>query len=494
MMFALLFAHPGYAAAPSPTSREGVCLRNVAAVAEAEAAGDPVDARKALGPCGSMPEARLQLCLSVILHGARALADQCPGSLADAPVWAAEAHVAAGARALHEGDAKGAREHFDAAVSADPDQPRARVGLILTGTGTTAKAQAKLLAAHPGDVRGPADLVLNDPLRAEIRLVDALINRLDPACVDCQGRLAYLLAQWVERHHGPLDDRSWRRAVSALRVVLAAEPGDFDSRLTLGDSLNMLADYKAVADVYEAGLRLKPDWTEGASNAAQAWLWLRHPEIALPLLDRVVQQTPGDAMAWYRLGLARRALGRKDAADALRKAVNDPRTENDARLALGQVLLDAGDAAGAAEQLEKVVVAAPDRAPAHFGLSRAMRLKGDAAGADAAMAAFRGALERTQAKNRVDEADANRAHSFAATLDLLAAGNVDEAAREIGLASPADRRHAFYGLAHGAVVARQKHDPSAVDVDAIVRLCGEAQAQAQAKAPTPAAAPEGPPQ
>lgn len=117
---------------------------------------------------------------------------------------------------------------------------------------------------------------------------------------------------------------------------LGLDPGSFDDRVKLGDqAFNEKRIYGAVVE-YRAALNIKPDPDIGAKLAAalkedfspiagavpnsdpQKAAKIKEIETLLdaqkwsdasPLLDAMVKQHPGDAVAWYNLGICRQAAG-----------------------------------------------------------------------------------------------------------------------------------------------------------------------------------------
>jgi tetratricopeptide (TPR) repeat protein len=117
---------------------------------------------------------------------------------------------------------------------------------------------------------------------------------------------------------------------------LGLDPASFEDRVKLGDqAFNEKRIYGAVVE-YRAALNIKPDADVGARLAAalkedfspntaavpnsdpqkaakikeiEALLDAQKWSEASPLLDAMVKQHPGDAIAWYNLGICRQAAG-----------------------------------------------------------------------------------------------------------------------------------------------------------------------------------------
>jgi tetratricopeptide (TPR) repeat protein len=92
----------------------------------------------------------------------------------------------------------------------------------------------------------------------------------------------------------------------------------------------------------------------------------------LALFRATVRRSPMAARAWLNLGVAEEAAGGRDAAlAAYRRAVAIKPDQPDARHRLGRALLERGDSAGAAVELEAALRAAPVPSGAWLDLGRA---------------------------------------------------------------------------------------------------------------------------
>lgn len=215
---------------------------------------------------------------------------------------------------------------------------------------------------------------------------------------------------------------------NAFRRALELAP---DNALVLVNYATMLRK----AGRLDAALMMFLRATEAAPDLAKAWielgltaLQLRKYDQAQAALARVVALQPDSALAWHAMGNAQRAQGDIEAAaDAFRKAVALRPSYATAWANLGAVLrllgrteealgcfehagksgyasaeladtiagtlLDSGRADEALARARNLVNAYPDFAPGHLTLAHILWEYGDTADADAAIKAFRSAVQ-----------------------------------------------------------------------------------------------------
>ena len=153
-------------------------------------------------------------------------------------------------------------------------------------------------------------------------------------------------------HQGDFD-----RAIAALKAAVAAEPRLVDAHIALGSVFKAKRQLPEAVDALRRAIALQPDsWSARAALAT------------------VLQQAgEKDAAA-------------QEAAEAERRRLRGALEREAAALtAVGIARLDAGDAAGAAEQFRRAIVRVDTYAPAHYQLGRALQRQGQD---EAARAAF----------------------------------------------------------------------------------------------------------
>ena len=138
------------------------------------------------------------------------------------------------------------------------------------------------------------------------------------------------------------------------------------------------------------------------------------PDRALEEFKKELKQSPGHS--WSMLQLAFEYIKRSD-WDAARpwaqQAVDTAPQDFAGRRALGQVLFELGDTAGAIEQLERGVALAPDSPSLRFVLARAYQKAGRSADADREREEFR----KLQQANRSQQYGANAVGGIVDTPD-----------------------------------------------------------------------------
>ena len=147
-----------------------------------------------------------------------------------------------------------------------------------------------------------------------------------------------------------------RRAEELVSGVLAADPNSYDAHRVKAQILRAQKHYDEAIVEYETAIALFPMATDARSNLARAKILIGEPAEAIPLLEEALRISPRDpyiGFMHYRLGLANLLLGNTD--EAIR-------------------------------WYEKAVLTYNDPADAYAELAAALSLKGEKAGAQAALA------------------------------------------------------------------------------------------------------------
>ena len=287
------------------------------------------------------------------LAAAALLAAACattPAAPASAPEVRAEARAALAKGALEmDKRPKEARASLERARTLDPSLHEAAYDLALLDEreGALDRAAAgdrPVREAKPGLVPARQNLAALEARRGLAQAAAALYEDL---AGDRQGDAALLSA--LALLHRASGDRE--RALDAARRALRADPASAKALAAAGLALAAAAD----ADLAELVLARAPE--------ASA----RAPQILLARgVAAVKRGRYEDALALFR------AAGERD------------RRWPAPRLHAARLLLDAGDADGAAAEARAVIAARPEHAGAHVALGIALRVKRDLAGAEAA--------------------------------------------------------------------------------------------------------------
>ena len=106
-------------------------------------------------------------------------------------------------------------------------------------------------------------------------------------------------------------------AIAEFRAAVKTDPKEPNVHFGLGYLLWTQRQYPEAAQEFQAELANDPNHAQATAYLADAELQLNHPELALPLLEKVAKSDPGLALAHLDLGILYAAGGRQ--ADALRE-------------------------------------------------------------------------------------------------------------------------------------------------------------------------------
>ena len=106
-------------------------------------------------------------------------------------------------------------------------------------------------------------------------------------------------------------------AIAEFRAALKANPKEPNVHFGLGYLLWTQRQYLEAAQEFQAELANDPNHAQATAYLADADMQLNHPELALPLLEKVAKSDPGLALAHLDLGILYTDGGRQ--ADALRE-------------------------------------------------------------------------------------------------------------------------------------------------------------------------------
>jgi Tfp pilus assembly protein PilF len=160
--------------------------------------------------------------------------------------------VQRGYTALIAGDLAGARQHYEAALRADPNNRDALLGRAALAVrerrdGDAYDAYARLLALNPRDADALAGIVAlrpGDGDEAEIRLKGALRSNPDAAPVH------FALGNLYARQ------RRWQEAQQAYFRAWTAAPGNADYAFNLAIGLDRLNQGRLAREYYQRALAL----------------------------------------------------------------------------------------------------------------------------------------------------------------------------------------------------------------------------------------------
>jgi len=249
---------------------------------------------------------------------------------------------------IAEKNAAGARPIFERAVTVEPKNPRARLGLAETlgEFGDLEGALASLDQARSLEVRHPGLEVYRATVLSRLgrpgEAVEVLERVLEssPDAPEAQ-RLLGLLAYSLNRDS---------QAAEALTRVLARSPADTEARVTLGKISFRRADYESARLTFERVL-------EDDEANEQAHFYLGEIESASQRFEQAAYhyQKAGSAEARMGLAAALLKLGRYDEAEqALEEALaggTEPRARAETFYLLGSLRNERGDDLGSVAAL-----------------------------------------------------------------------------------------------------------------------------------------------
>jgi Flp pilus assembly protein TadD len=201
---------------------------------------------------------------------------------------------------------------------------------------------------------------------------------MDPACARCHYNLGAALMR--KRR----DEAGLRASEEHLRRAVALSPDHAEAYLNLGTVSLMRRHYADAESALRAYIRLRPAAPTGPERLAVLYLVQGRTDEAVPLLRRARGTSQSDEPVRRSSPTPSTEAARGDLAEAV-QLLDDSETLR----YLGQALLEQGLAADAIVPLRRAVALDPTAAAARFWLAQAYRGAGEAARADAEMAALR---------------------------------------------------------------------------------------------------------
>lgn len=287
------------------------------------------------------------------------------------------ANLFAGLSELDLGEPKSALPYLEKARNLDHSRPapylalgKACMALADYQRANEAYKQAAALDSHSAEAWYGVGVT-------DRRLAEAILNRAARS-----GRMKDDAATQQAR---PLLDA----ALEALNRAIQLDPDSARSHLLMAESLSDSGKLVEAVAEYHAALKLDPHLDAACLGLASTYWKQRQFEEALPMLKRVLQNSPKDAEANGMMADILEHNG--DQAGAEQHAdialANNPNLI-ETRVVLARVYLAKQRPKLAVEELRKVISADPDGSY-HFLLYRAYRESGDERAAQEAMAEFR---------------------------------------------------------------------------------------------------------
>ena len=134
---------------------------------------------------------------------------------------------------------------------------------------------------------------------------------IDPTRTAIHYRLGRVYLKRFQDQQKP-EDRD--AAVREFTAELAVDPADGNAAYELGTLAHDKGDLEEARKDYEQVVARFPDFEEALVGLAGVLLESQNPKPAVPLLEHATELRPEDQVAWYRLALAQRSLGDRQAS------------------------------------------------------------------------------------------------------------------------------------------------------------------------------------
>jgi tetratricopeptide (TPR) repeat protein len=114
---------------------------------------------------------------------------------------------------------------------------------------------------------------------------------------------------WLARSRdaGSADDR--KQAMKEFEKELELDSSNANAAYELGDMYRSSGQLNEAKDAFELALKSHPDFEEAHLGLASVLMSLRQPGLALPHVQKAIALNHDDAVSWYRLARAEKALG-----------------------------------------------------------------------------------------------------------------------------------------------------------------------------------------
>jgi tetratricopeptide (TPR) repeat protein len=133
------------------------------------------------------------------------------------------------------------------------------------------------------------------------------VLKLDPNRPKIHYRMGRtLLARWQLTRN----PEAQANAVKEFEQELQLDPGDANAMYELAEIHRQRNELDQAQQLFESALKDYPDFQQAHVGLAAILMAQQKPDLALPHLQKAVELNPDDEVAWYRLVLADRQLGK----------------------------------------------------------------------------------------------------------------------------------------------------------------------------------------
>ncbi len=158
----------------------------------------------------------------------------------------------------------------------------------------------------------------------------------------------------LEKASGLFARQEYAGAIPLLEKILAEDPGNLDAALSLATAHSALGHDRQAVAAFDRAAEIAPDSQDVRTYLALHYARGKQWERAVPLLERVVAETPDRLPALEALAVLRERQGRIPEAVSLRQKIYDMRKPTAMDLVrLGQLAMSTDQTAVAIEAFEK---------------------------------------------------------------------------------------------------------------------------------------------
>jgi tetratricopeptide (TPR) repeat protein len=241
-------------------------------------------------------------------------------------------------------------------IFAAPVAPRR--SFALAQPGASAASEAKVLS-------GLSALQAGDLAKA-LELLEAEASH---APSDARTRHAYAAALWAADQK----EKAVREYAAAAQHELA---GGTQYALDYARALGTVGQLKESADQYERLLRLKPESSSLANEAARVYVWMGQPQKAVPLLRRAAEASPRETIQVELASALEEAGARGEAEKVYRQILATSAQAEAPRLQLAELLYRSDRAGEAVRAIEEGLAKTPDSPALHKELASLLERSG----------------------------------------------------------------------------------------------------------------------
>jgi arylsulfatase A-like enzyme/Tfp pilus assembly protein PilF len=149
-------------------------------------------------------------------------------------------------------------------------------------------------------------------------------------------------------------DEQYARAIPLLEQILVKDPYNLDAALRLATAHSALGQEQAAVDAYRAAEKIAPDSPDVRTYLALHYARTAEWPKAVPMLERIVAETPEKVPALEALAVLRERQGQIDDAVRLRQRIYTLRSPTTAELTrLGQMQMALGQTSPAIDSFER---------------------------------------------------------------------------------------------------------------------------------------------